>query len=358
MDGAVLLISDISPNGNLEAFVEQDARVAYFYLRHMEDVDYVVRSCWLRNLVKAPKTLEFEKMQEGIPPLLPEQYSLHPSGAPPLNSNSLRIVWFEEGDAVAVLDSDELLGVIPGWSGTKGFHGYARDCNGESPLAWALGTPAENAMFERVKKAEEFWKSWEGEPLPWPELQDEFMELYESLGKHSNYYAIDGGEWPPKAVVRIPLENCVVLASLGICIRPMPKAEEPEIRRMELAIALPNSFSDDQVNRVASMISSFSNIPWEDLTWLGEGHTVSCTMIPDGANGTKYAAVALTASPPNVPSLKMPSYRGDKINLFWLVPITKQEQDYAMKHTTAELLEKLWATGGSWIHNPNRNLAL
>jgi hypothetical protein len=48
-------IEDVSPNGNLQAFVEQDDRVAHFYL-----------------------------------------------GAGPLAAERLRIVWFEEGDATAL----------------------------------------------------------------------------------------------------------------------------------------------------------------------------------------------------------------------------------------------------------------
>ena len=103
----------------------------------------------------------------------------------------------------------------------------------------------------------------------------------------SNYYAIDGNKWPPKALIRVPTEKAVVLITLGICIRPMPKAEmyadeASEIRRIEFAMALPAEFPDDEVQKLASFMSSLSNIPWEDLTWLGEGHTVGCAMIPPG----------------------------------------------------------------------------
>jgi len=84
----------------------------------------------------------------------------------------------------------------------NGFHGYARDSVGEGPLAWEIGT--QNALIGRFREAESYWRQWEDTNL-WPSMQDALLSAIEkTLGRHTNYYAIDGGQWPPKAIVRIP----------------------------------------------------------------------------------------------------------------------------------------------------------
>lgn len=44
------LLCEVSPNGNIQAIVEQDDRVAYFYLHGAPDTEFGVRACWIRNL--------------------------------------------------------------------------------------------------------------------------------------------------------------------------------------------------------------------------------------------------------------------------------------------------------------------
>lgn len=153
--GDTLLYSEVSPNGNIQACVEQEDQVVFFYLHGAPETPFSVKSCWVRNLVAAPQSLETERMQMGLAPLLPRNGCAHPQGAPPLSPEDLRIVWFEEGDAAALFLDSEILAIIPPWSGVEGFHGYARDCIAESPLCWPI--PTERALFERIERAEAFW---------------------------------------------------------------------------------------------------------------------------------------------------------------------------------------------------------
>jgi hypothetical protein len=227
-------------------------------------------------------------------------------------------VWFEEGDAVALLEGNEVLAAIPAWSGFEGFHGYARDCTAQSPIAWPLGDAA--AIHERIARAEDFWGSWEPGHAHWPTIQDVFLRAYERVfGKHKKYFGIDGGEWPPKAIATFETDVAVVLLTLGVSIRPMPKVEmaleDPQPhRRMELGVAIDRKLASDEVVRdIASYMSAQSNLPWTLYTWLGDGHTVQCEPSPIGGRG-EYAAMLLAKDPAGAPTVAMPAYRGDPVN--------------------------------------------
>jgi hypothetical protein len=273
MDAAELLIQDLSPNGNIEACVEQDPRVVYFYLQGAAETEFGVRSCWVRNLQPAPATLDVDGMRTGAAPMLPAGYCAHPAGAAGFSGEDLRVVWFEEGDAAALLSGREVLAIIPSWSGSGGFHGYARDCTGESPLCWPLGTPEDNVLFQRISRAEEFWASWDSPSSPWPPLRDSFCAaLAQQIGPYEKYYAIDGDRWPPKAMLRIPVPSAVALVTLGVSIRPQPKVEmytrEPGLyRRIELGLCLSAEFPDTVIDAASRYVSAQTNLPWNRYTW-------------------------------------------------------------------------------------------
>jgi len=358
-----LLIVETSPNGNIEAFVEQDERVAVFYLRGAENLEFGVRSCWVRNLLPAPEQLDVSGMHDGKAPMLPSEHCQHKMGAPALNKKDLRIVWFEEGDAAALLENDDILAVIPSWSGFKGFEGYARDCIGESTLCWELGTAEANAMHKRVTDSITYWQSWESDDdNPWTQLQEQFIDAYKAIGNHSNYYAIDGGEWPPRAMLRIPNSAGTVFVTLGMSIRPQPKVEmqvekPEENRRIELGICLSNDFSQEEVMRMASYISGQASLPWSEWSWLGEGHTIPCDSAPSSKFGIKFSAILLTATPPGCPTLRLPAYCEDKIKLLWMIPITDAERNIAMESNSDNLAKMLWESGVSWRHQNRKEIA-
>ena len=64
-----VLIEQVSPNGNLQAVVEDDGRVVYFYLCGEEGSGWGMKVCWVRNRVQAPSDLDVESMKSGAPPV-------------------------------------------------------------------------------------------------------------------------------------------------------------------------------------------------------------------------------------------------------------------------------------------------
>jgi hypothetical protein len=350
---STILAESMSPNGNLAAIVEATAECVHFYLSGEPETGFGVHSVWVRNLKPATVNFDADAMRRGEPPMMPKAMCAHPGGAAPLDRAKLRVVWFEEGDAAALLESDEILAVIPAWSGHDHFYGYARDCTEPSPLAWPLN--GATAMFERVARAEEFWRSWAPGQAQWPTIQDVFLREYErAFGRHQRYFGIDGGNWPPKAIASFETDAAVVLLTLGVSIRPMPKVEmaveDPQPhRRMELGVAIDKKLASDEVVRnVASYMSAQSNLPWRLYTWLGDGHTVQCEPCPVG--GGDFAAMLLLKDPPGAPAIAMPAYRGDPVNLLWMTPITAAEWTAAQEQSSGEVLRRLAEQGRPWPH--------
>jgi len=360
-----LLYSEVSPNGNVEAYVEQDERVACFYLQGAPETQFGLRACWVRNLQPAPEALNVADMRAGRAPLLPLQFCRHPAGAPPLSpSDDVRVVWFEEGDAAALLAGQDVLAVIPSWSGQGGFDGYARDCIGESPLCWELGTPQETVLHERIARADEFWASWEADPTPWPMLQQRLCDaLQQHLGPEDKYYAIDGGEWPPKAMLRIPRPNGTAFVTAGVSIRPQPRVElftdEPQkLRRIELGIGLGAEIAESVCRAVMGYLSAQTNFPWDLFTWLGPYHTLPCDAFAAGGADSAFTSVILLPDPMGVPRVTLPTYRGDTVNLLWMAPITKAERKFAMDEGGEALAERLSRVGHGGMHTRRTQVRL
>jgi hypothetical protein len=66
MSDSELVLSEVSPNGNVQAIVEQDDRVAYFYLHGPRDSNFGMKARWIRNLAAAPAELDVEGLKAGI----------------------------------------------------------------------------------------------------------------------------------------------------------------------------------------------------------------------------------------------------------------------------------------------------
>ena len=349
MPEPTVLLEEVSPNGNITAVVEQDERVAYFYLWPAKETNLTMRSCWVRNLVSAPHELDVTGMEDGQAPLMPRAYCTQPAGEPPLNRESLRVVWSEEGDAAALSENGELLAVIPSWSGTDGFHGFSRAATGNGPLACELGTPASNVLFERFRKAAEYWASWDDKEF-WTKYRDKMLESLEAqLGKHSKYFAIDGGEWPPKALIQFNSQAQTVLVTLGMSLRPQPAVEmhvenPGDCRRIELAVCLPSSSSPEQVHAVAGYLSGQSGFPWNYYTWLGRGHTMPADVFAQ-LSGNRFPFALLSTDLPDVPRLQLPPFRGDPVSVLWLLPISEHERGIAMEDGSQALLDRFAEAG-------------
>lgn len=324
-----VILEESSPHGNLEAIVEQDDRVAYLYLRAPEWEEFGLKTCWIRNLTAAPAAMDVEEMRQGIPPMLPQEFCVYPLGQEPLDPERLRLVWFPEGDGVALMEDDEMLAAIPAWGGYKGFPGYARDCIGESQLCWKLEDPTE--FRARISAAERFWE----EESPWDACQHAFLAAYESvLGPHSRYYAIDGGHWPPKALVRFDRAEGTYLLTLGISLRPQPVVEmyydEPQdFRRFEFAACISREVKEETMMKIASYLSAQSSLPWHQFTFFAHGHTIVCDAFADDEALRDFTSLLLVDSPASAPELNPPRMGVEKVSLLWIVPLTSAERQVA-----------------------------
>jgi hypothetical protein len=353
------ILEEVSPNGHVCAMVEQNDRCCYFYLHGDRSSSFGVKSCWVRNFRAAPDQWEVEAMREGEAPLLPVAHCQHPNGAPRFNTGELAIIWAEEGDAAALTHHGEIIAVIPSWSGINGFHGYARDCLGEAQVCWELGKPGTNVQFAKYAQASAFWKSWAEDPGPWAGLQGELCEVVEkALGRHSNYYVIDGGHWPPKAILRIPSRGRVALATTGVCIQPQPavemRYEDPlPYRRIELGIGLDDALSDEAIKKVASYMSGQTGLPWSRFTFLGHGHSIPSDVAAE-LSGGQLPFVLLVQRTLGAPDVTLPKFRGDPINLLWMIPISEQERQFAQANGSAELIKRLERAGVNWIATMHR----
>jgi len=327
------LLEVVNPNGNIQAVVESDGHVCYFYLFSKPETGFGTKSVWVRNHVGAPKLLDPDRPKAGLPPINPASHCRQAQGLPIPCQESLRVVWLPEGNGAALYEDSELLAIIPPWGGTGGFHGYAREAVGDGPLAWALTDT--NVLITRFAEAESYWHRWEEHDL-WQNTQSSLMEYAEKcLGKHSNYYAIDGMQWPPKALIRIPRGNSVVLLTIGVSLRPQPSVEmsteTPELfRRIELGAVLPLAWSDDAIKQFASYLSGQSNYPWNRYSWLGPQHTMPC----DAWQNRRYTFALLSREHPGVPELDLGTLFNDPVKALWFIPLTAQERERAVEHRT------------------------
>jgi len=339
-----VLIESNSPNCNIQAVVEEDNRCVYFYLfgqpMHQEKF---MSACWVRNYEKAPNEEDIQAMRSGKSPMLPYDCCAHPNGAEKLDTSKLEIVWFEEGDGAALLYSKEILCVIPGWSNSQ-CPGYSRDCIKDSQFAWALGSPEDNVLFERVRKAKMFWESFNENS--WIEVQKLYLTAIEkSLGKYDKYYAIDGGHWPTKAMVTVNKGNLTYILTLGVSIIPQPKVEmyfeEPKShRRFELGLVIETELFNKNKNGILAYISGQTSFPWNCLTWLGHGHTIPCDQIWPESREFSYVLLLSDNKINRKPLIDFPLYKEDEVNLLWMVPITSEEKKYAQDNGSESLIEE------------------
>ncbi|MGE0608216.1 MAG: suppressor of fused domain protein [Pirellulales bacterium] len=347
-----ILLTDISPHGKVQAVVEDDGRTIYFYLNFVEQAqhpDTKIKSCWVRNRLPAPDDYESQNAQSDRGMLLPGEYCVDRESGEPLDPRTLRIVWFEEGDGAALLDDDDVLAVIPAWSGLIGdFVGYARDCAKESLLCWPL--PTAETVQERIDRAEEFWDEWLDENY-WTRIRDAQVEAWEKLlGPSTKYYAIDGGLWPPKALLRFDRPDRFVLTTIGVSLLPQPGVEmayeDPRPRRrVEFAAAFDRSCPEEELKRLAGWISAQSALPWHYFTFLGDGHTMPCEATPATFGGDAFPCVLFVSDASDAPRPALPDMRGDPVNVLWCVPITAEERTFAEEHGSAELWTRLQAAG-------------
>lgn len=341
MSKPIILIEEWSPVCDIQAFVEKNEQNYFFYLWINPGSDEArIKSCWICNAVPAKEEMDVKAMEMGIAPSMPASYVCHDINGIQLDGKKFRIVWFEEGDAAALLYEEEIICVIPGWSGYKGFHGYSKYAKGMGPFAWEL-TEALETLSERVEKSTKFWDYFETDY--WESFQQQQMDTLENFfGTHQKYYVIDGGKFPPKALVSGKRDGVCYGITCGVSLIPMPCVEQhfedeaEKFKRMELGFATIEKH-ESLCNMMYSVLSGLSAMPWKEITFLAHGHTIPF------ANIKGFSAI-LFLNPKLVSGMESPKYNlfmEEEINLLWVIPLTQDEYHFVMEYDVTKFLQKV-----------------
>lgn len=347
MNSPQLVFAENSPYGTVEAIIEQDDHVAFFYLRALNNESFGMKSCWVRNLVDAPEELDRARLSAGNPPVLPARFCRSASAQSRLQEKTLRVVWFEEGDGAALLEDDETIAIIPAWSGVEGFEGYSKECVGQSPFGWEM--PGTDNLENRIKLADQFWKSWQTEKSPWDEYEPRLLESMEKRwGPVQKYFSIDGGEWPPRTLAQFAKDQKTILVSVGTSICPQPRVEMAfdipgAFRRFELAACFEESESPERVDAFARYMSSQVALPWQKQTFFAHGHSVSCRQFLDDDSYPDFSSIFLVEQGqlPEECQVRLPEVFGDPVNLLWTVPVFEHERKQVQESNNLALLDSV-----------------
>ena len=357
----MILIAETNPYGSFEAIVEDDGRSVYLYLQSAREGG-PMKAAWVANRIVAPDDEDLAALEEGVAPLMPAAGARNPHGELGLFAEHLTLVWFEEGDGVALLEKGRPVAVLPSWSGTGGFHGYSIFARGEQRLAWDLN-PALGAFNPRIAAAIQYWE-WREDPDSWREIQARGLKHLESLfGPHQRYWSADGGGFPPRAVVLFPhraVPNLTILATLGMSAQPLPGVEtafeDPRPHsRIELVAA-----TTGPPERMAALLSGVMPFPWAEASWLGDLHTYSFAG-PSPLPGE--SAVLLMRRPPpeviHVPegirAIPPPNFggqvdaSGEPVSYLYLLPISEPERQFAEKEGSEALARHLEESQRGWV---------
>ena len=368
----VTMLFQSSPLGNLDAIVQHDGQTVYFFLNENPDAvvgkpKFGARACWVQNLKPGPLVFDQAEMQQGLPLLLPRTHTQTREGTKLFDADRLTVVWFEEGNAAALIlkkneqQADKVLAVIPPWSGQDGFHGYSAECAVENEVCWPM--PSHEALSKRITHASEFWKSFQESSNPFSVLQKSQLQAYRrrflnldagiEVGAKvdgESYFSIDGGKFPPRGLVQYELAESVVIATVGMSLLPQPMVElasdQPrQLRRVELAVRLPkHAADDDRLTSARNNISQLAGYPWRNFTWIGAGHSCNFSDVRDGCDNALLVQDDLVRPETNQP---LEDFRDDPVNLLWLLPVEQAQQEALMQQPMNR--ESLEAFVGEWI---------
>jgi hypothetical protein len=347
-------MSEISPYRTRRVQLLRGDGDVYLYLEDLVGSEpETVSVVWVANHLPAP-TGPTEATPAGTPPRMGAGGTRHPEGCPDLG-RSLELVWFEEGDSVALVDGEGVLAVIPGWAGRDDFYGYARYARGRSPLAWELTNDARVVLEQKVTESREFW-TWRRGPA-WPEIRESGQaHLEEKIGPQEAVSPIGETTFPEMIATRHHLsgQNVWVTATTGLSAQRMAGVEQyldvPDgATRIEIAIA---RAVPDQAG--ADLLAALATIPFGRCTWLGEGHTIGGVPGSYPAFGPEKAALLLTANPPSAPLQPVPDLsglvrRGDPVTYLWCLLIDEETFRLARGRDARAALAHLQSNGATWV---------
>jgi hypothetical protein len=352
------LLTSESPYASRRVVVEFDGSTTAAYLYEAEQV---LAATWIANHLEAPAEIDLSRLDSGKAPVMPAGHTKHPAGRELFEARSLRALWFEEGDGVAVVDGGQLLAVIPGWCDmARGMPGYSREVIGQTPFGWSLDDAMEG-LGPRADRAAAFWR-WRSREDSWPGFQQALLgHLLGRLGPGARYWDVSSGRQPFAGVSErppTPQRPYTVLSTLGMSCQRMPVVEQfvedaSSTARIELALATTMPSPD-----AARIFLWLAQYPWRTVTWFGAGHTIRWYHEPATFPlGGGYDAVLLLDNPsqllgPEPPDMSGFTFGGDPVRWLWVLPITERERLLAQERGAASLVTQLAAQRRNWVISP------
>ncbi len=349
------LLESQNPYASRRVTVEYDGSVTAAYLYEGEQV---LGATWIANHLQAPHSIDLSRLTAGQAPAMPGGHTKHPAGTPPLDGRSLRALWFEEGDGVAIVDGGQLLAVIPSWSDMgRGMPGYSRDVLGQTPFGWSLDDAMEG-LGPRADRAAAFWR-WRAREDSWPGFQQGLLgHLLVKLGPGARYWDVSTGKQPFCGVSERPPTRqrpFTVLSTVGMSCQRMPVVERfvenaGTAARIELALATTMPSPD-----AARIFLWLAQYPWRGVTWFGAGHTIRWYHEPatfplgGGNEGVLLLDDPAKLLGPEVPDMSGFSFGGDKVRWLWIVPISQRERLLAKERGAGSLITQLAAQRRNWV---------
>ena len=370
-----IIFQENSPWGNISAFVEDDGEAVYFYLYGPEGIipmgespdDWCgIRKCWVCNRIPVADKNGIQPairdMEAGRAPLMPAEYCLHASTSMELQPDQLEVVWFEGGDSAALLHEGQIISVIPPWAcpSFANISGYARECAAPGFIGIRPLHELASLIEQHVERALDFWHTWSEEEAWQHYLNERISILEEQFGPHTRYFAIDGDRFPPRAIVVFEQDEKVIFITIGISILAQPRVElfldEPQhSRRFEMGMAFHKNFVDNiSITRIGSAISAIVAMPWDQLCWIGNGHTVDCNMLTSGDPLSPFDSVLMLEEGLGIPHVRYPDYR-DPVTILWGIPICQQERQFLRENETEDLIGRLSLEDHNWVYESRKS---
>lgn len=330
-----MLIQSTSPICPVEVFAEDDGRTCYFYMRTFPDSrDSEMTACFVCNTTGIENEVSLEQWTEdsdGHAPMIPYSQVTHDTAGLTLSPDDLEVVWTMEGSGAGLVCKGELLAFIPDWADQDSFCGYSKYIRGQTDFGWEM-TSAKPQLDEIISAGKSFWKQMEGDF--WPDFQQSRLDaLNEFMGEQDKYFAIDGGKFPPRALVTGEKNGIKYGFTLGMSLLRQPMVEcfyqqrTADFSRVELGFAC-RAEQQSVFMPVLQRMAGAAALPWATISSLGHGHTILLKDIKGfpAAWLINDNLLKESAAPKFAPAF------GERVNLLWVVPITEQEYSYLLDY--------------------------
>jgi len=322
------------------AVLEYDNDTIYLY-NYSHDEGLEPKSLWIANTKKRIFNNSSIKadMDKGLQPYMPKEFCEDEAYIKVFkNKESWCLQWGLEQNSVAVFYKDNIIAIMPEFSGVSGFWGYSTGATKETPIAWPL--LKDNIQINRFLEEKAFLESWT-ESI-WVSHQENLLSIYRNAyPDNERYFVADGGLWPNLGIHYSRIKDLEFLATVGMSQLPMPEFgmvhEDPEeYRQIEIALVFRPL---EKIELLAQYLSGQARFPWHFETHLDHGHTLPCEELLE--LGSKASFVILVETASFLSKLSMPSFNKRGVRLLFMIPIYESEQQFSEKHSTQELINKL-----------------